>query len=104
MKRWLLFLTLSALSLFAEGQKKYASSSVFSTGKWVKISTEGQGIFKVTASFLKTAGYTSAISSSAIRLFGNGGAVLPESNGFQSVDDLGFDCLELRLEVDHALI
>jgi len=95
MKRWLLFLTLSALSLFAEGQKKYASSSVLSTGKWVKISTEGQGIFKVTASFLKTAGYTS-ISSSAIRVFGNGGAVLPESNGFQSVDDLVENTIEVK--------
>ena len=88
MKRWLIFLILSTLSLFAEGQKNYASTSVLATGKWIKISTQGQGVFKVTASFLKNAGVSQAIPSSTIRLFGNGGGVLSESNDFQSIDDL----------------
>ena len=88
MKRWLIFLILSTLSLFAEGQKNYASTSVLASGKWIKISAQGQGVFKVTASFLKTAGVSQAIPSSTIRLFGNGGGVLSESNDSQSIDDL----------------
>ena len=95
MKRWLLFLILSTLSLFAEGQKNYASTSVLATGKWIKISTQGQGVFKVTASFLKTAGVSQPIPSSTIRLFGHGGSVLSESNDFQPIDDL----IENEIEV-----
>ncbi len=95
MKRWVFFLVVLTLSLFAKGQKNYATASVLSTGKWIKIGTEGEGIFKVTASFLKNGGFTVPISSASIRLYGNGGAMLPESNRLPAPDDL----LENQIEV-----
>jgi hypothetical protein len=95
MKRWVFFLAVSTLSLFAKGQKNYATASVLSTGKWIKVGTEGEGVFKVTASFLAKAGFTAPISSASIRLFGNGGAMLPESNRLPAPDDL----LENQIEV-----
>ena len=95
MKRWVFFLAVSTLSLFAKGQKNYAATSVLSTGKWIKVGTEGEGVYKVTASFLAKAGFTAPISAASIRLFGNGGAVLPESNRHPAPDDL----LENQIEV-----
>ncbi|MEN9952572.1 MAG: type secretion system sortase PorU [Bacteroidota bacterium] len=88
MKRWVLFLAVLTLTPFARGQKNYATSSVLSAGKWIKVATDQQGVFKVTGAFLNQAGFTNPINSSSIRLFGHGGTVLPESNRVQTVDDL----------------
>ncbi|MFM1793889.1 MAG: type secretion system sortase PorU, partial [Bacteroidota bacterium] len=95
MKRWVIFLAVFIFALSAQGQKNYASTSVLSKGRWVKISTEGQGVFKITGSFLNEAGFTSPISSSVIQLFGQSGKVLPESNQVHLMDDL----VELQIEV-----
>ncbi|MEN9371514.1 MAG: type secretion system sortase PorU [Bacteroidota bacterium] len=88
MKRWVLFLAVLTLTPYARGQKNYVSSSVLSTGKWVKVAAGGQGIFKVTGSFLNQAGFSGSIATNSIRLFGHGGGVLPESNQVQTIDDL----------------
>jgi hypothetical protein len=88
MKRWVFFLMVLSLSPFVRGQRVYTTSSVLSSGNWVKIATEGQGIFKVTGSFLNQAGISSPIRSSSIGLFGHGGGVLPESNQAYKIDDL----------------
>jgi hypothetical protein len=88
MKRWVLFLTVLTITLSTRGQKNYASTSVLAKGKWIKIATEGQGVFKVTGSFLNQSGFASPISSAFIQLFGQDGRILPESNRFQAVDDL----------------
>lgn len=88
MKRWVLFLAVLTLTPFVRGQKNYAKSSVLSSGKWIKVATEHQGVYKVTGSFLNQAGYVSPITSSSIRIFGHGGKVLPESNSAETVDDL----------------
>lgn len=88
MKRWVLFLTVLTITLSTRGQKNYASTSVLSKGEWVKIATEGKGVFKVTGAFLNQSGFASPISSATIQLFGQDGKVLPESTTLQSVDDL----------------
>ncbi len=88
MKQWVFFLAILTFTLHAQGQRNYASSSVLSTGKWVKISTNGRGVYKVTGTFLKKAGFSGPINTSSIRLFGNGGSVLPESNNEKITDDL----------------
>lgn len=88
MKRWVFFLSILTFASIARGQKNYATSSVLSAGKWVKVATEGKGVFKVTGSFLNQAGFSAPITAASIRLFGHGGGVLPESNKTQSVDDL----------------
>lgn len=77
------------------GQRKYANSSVLSAGDWLKISVESSGIYKIAASDLKQAGFSGAISSAQIRLFGNGGRVLPESNADPVTDDLQENAIEI---------
>jgi len=70
-------------------QRVYKNSSVLATGDWYKISLKDAGVYKVDVPFLVKLGVnTSNLPSAAIRLFGNGGAMLPEAcNGFKN-DDL----------------
>ena len=88
MKRWFTMFALLGMVLFAEGQRRYAAVSVLSAGQWTKVSVDHQGIYKVSAAFLKNAVLTTAIPSANIRIFGTGGGVLPESNQQAIADDL----------------
>lgn len=87
MKKCMLLTALVVLVLGIRGQRQYASHSVLAIGSWVKISTTGQGVFKVSATDLRSAG-VGTIASAQLALFGSGGAVLPESNALESIDDL----------------
>ena len=95
MKKCLIFLALTGIFFVARGQRKYAENSVLSTGQWVKIAVDSPGIYKVTASDIKSAGISGSISSAQIRLFGNGGMVLPESNAVDVLDDLKENAIEM---------
>jgi hypothetical protein len=69
-------------------QRNYTSTSVLSAGNWFKIAVKEAGIYKVDVAFLNNLGITNPVSSSAIRLFGNGGQMLPENNAAARPDDL----------------
>jgi len=82
---------LSGLLSFFQGnsQRNYAPHSVLSTGSWYKLSAGKPGIYKIDLPFLNSLGInTSSLSSGSIRLFGNGGSMLAESNGGPWKDDL----------------
>lgn len=64
---------------------RYSANSVLSAGKWVKIRIPETGIYKLTDKFLKSVGFN---DPSKVRLFGYGGAVLPEQNIQDLPDDL----------------
>ena len=66
-------------------QDRYTRSSVLSEGKWVKIRIAESGIYKLTYSSLRSMGFN---DPSKVRLFGYGGAVLPETNLQDLADDL----------------
>ncbi len=95
MKRLFTMIALFGMVLFAEGQRRYAAASVLSTGQWTKVSVDHQGVYKVSASLLKTAGLTNAMPSANIRIFGTGGGVLPESNQATITDDLPEVAIEM---------
>ncbi|MFT3845560.1 MAG: type IX secretion system sortase PorU [Lacibacter sp.] len=70
-------------------QRTYHSNSVLASGSWYKISVKNTGVYKIDAAFLQSLGInTSNLSSSSIRLFGNGGQMLPEANIIARADDL----------------
>lgn len=96
MKRRFTLIALFGMVLFAEGQRRYTAASVLSTGSWTKVSVDHQGIYKISASFLKNAGLAGSIPSANIRIFGTGGGVLPESNQQAITDDLP----ELTIEMN----
>lgn len=82
----LVLILLSGLTLSA--QRTYSSNSVLNSGNWFKIATKGPGIYKIDLNFLAKLGINGNISTSSIRLFGNGGSMLDEKPGTAKIDDL----------------
>lgn len=83
-----LILTINALPLVTHSQQSYAAESVLASGNWYKIGITRQGVYKIDVGFLNNLGITGNIPSNAIRLFGNGGRMLPEANNTSRADDL----------------
>jgi hypothetical protein len=82
----ILFLSISVIGI---AQRTYTSNSVLSSGSWYKIAVKDPGIYKIDISFLNSLGInTNNLSSGSIRLFGNGGQMLAESNAGAWADDL----------------
>ncbi|MGZ3989908.1 MAG: type IX secretion system sortase PorU [Flavisolibacter sp.] len=83
--------TLAALLLFSvttRAQRVYKPASVLASGNWYKISVSTEGVYKLDGSFLASLGISGPIPSAQIRLFGNGGGMLPEANSQARADDL----------------
>ncbi|MFN3489797.1 MAG: type IX secretion system sortase PorU, partial [Emticicia sp.] len=79
----------------------YAQSSVLATGEWYKIATTRTGVHKIDATFLKDAGIDiTKVNPQNIRLFGNGGGVLPQANNTPRVKDLIENHIEIVGESD----
>lgn len=77
------------LSVKALAQRTYQPNSVLSSGNWYKIAIKDPGVYKIDLSFLNRLGInTSNIASNSVRLYGNGGQMLPEANATQRIDDL----------------
>lgn len=75
--------------LTARGQRSYTPHSVLATGTWYKIGVKEAGIYKIDLPLLQALGAgTGTVSSTAIRVFGNGGQMLPEANNQPRPDDL----------------
>ena len=70
--------------------KTTASPSVLAQGNWYKISVKERGVYKIDYSFLqsKLGIDPNQINPSHIRLYGNGGTLLPENNAAFRYDDL----------------
>lgn len=80
---------LSCLSGRLEAQRTYAPHSVLASGTWFKLAITEPGVYKIDIPFLNNMGLnTSNLVSSAIRLYGNGGSILSESNASHPPDDL----------------
>lgn len=65
------------------------TNSVLETGKWYKISVSNDGVYKISYSFLKQLGVdVDKINPKNIRIYGNGGGMLPKLNAAPRADDL----------------
>ena len=72
-------------------------SSVLAQGNWYKIATNKSGIYKLSFSSLESLGVNvNNLQTSALRLYGNGGGILPNLNSDFRHDDLvenaGYSC------------
>jgi hypothetical protein len=66
-----------------------ASNSVLSSGNWYKIGILNDGMYKITPAFLADMGIpVNSIDPRNIRIYGNGGGMLPEANNLFRFDDL----------------
>ncbi|HVG42025.1 MAG TPA: type IX secretion system sortase PorU, partial [Chitinophagaceae bacterium] len=75
-------------SAYGFTQRLYKSHSVLSTGNWTKIGVREGGVYKMDAAFLTSLGIGNNIQSTALRIYGNSGAALPEANNVRRIDDL----------------
>ncbi|MBO4499760.1 MAG: type IX secretion system sortase PorU [Bacteroidaceae bacterium] len=64
-------------------EERYSGSSVLSQGYWYKIRVRSTGVYRLTAAKLRAMGFD---DPSKVRLYGYGGALLPES-GLENMDD-----------------
>jgi len=79
----------------------HAQSSVLATGEWYKIATTRTGVHKIDATFLKDAGIDIAkLNPQNIRIFGNGGGILPQANNAPRAKDLTENFIEVVGEND----
>ena len=93
---FLIFLGVAILHAQLSAQRSYVSHSVLATGTWQKLAVSQSGIHKIDGSWLQSTGLTTLpIASGTIRLFGNGGEFLGESNSAPYTDDLA----EVAIEV-----
>ncbi|KPL14883.1 MAG: hypothetical protein AMS26_09220, partial [Bacteroides sp. SM23_62] len=65
--------------------RQYASRSVLASGKWVRIKVEKDGIYHLTWQQLSDLGISNPAN---VRIFGNGGGMLPVMNQDSRHDDL----------------
>jgi hypothetical protein len=69
--------------------KKYVSNSVLSSGSWYKLSVNTSGVYQLTYNDLIEMGVDPAsINPQDIKIYGNGGGMLPENNADSRIDDL----------------
>lgn len=72
----------------AQAQRNYKANSVLASGNWYKLAVSAEGVYKIDVPLLNSLGVTGNIPSGQIRLFGNGGAMLPEAGNSLPIDDL----------------
>ena len=102
-KNNLLFI-LAFITAFSYAQNKTVSTiknSVLSQGSWYKFAIDTTGIFKIDRSFLQNLGInTNEINPINIRIFGNGGELLPMINNIPRYDGLQENAIIVNGEED----
>jgi hypothetical protein len=79
----------------------YSENSVLAVGDWYRLKVHDEGVYKIIYDDLVQQGIdVSAIIPQNIRMFGNGGAVLPEGNWEYNDDDLIENAIYVEGESD----
>ena len=72
------------------------SNSVLSSGTWVKLAVNQTGVYKITAAQMSQYGLDPGqVNPAQVRLFGNGGGMLPRLNSKFRHDDLAENAIEV---------
>lgn len=82
---------------------QFATNSVLASGRWFKIGTTENAVYKIDYAFLQNLGINpSAIDPRNIQIYGNGGEILSEYNGDNHYDDLTENAIYVQGESDGA--
>ncbi len=91
--------TVSAAKQAKSTNANFVANSVLASGRWYKIAVTADGIYKIDQSFLTQLGMdVGGINPNNIRIYGNGGGMLPTLNSAPRIDDLS----EVAIEVSGA--
>ncbi|MFN0730075.1 type IX secretion system sortase PorU [Polaribacter gochangensis] len=93
-----LFLALMGFSALSFSQ---TTNSVLSNGNWYKFSVDTTGVFKIDVSLLQKMGINTAnLNPKNIKIYGNGGAMLPQKNSDFRYADLQENAIYIEGEDD----
>ncbi|TAF63767.1 MAG: T9SS C-terminal target domain-containing protein [Cytophagales bacterium] len=82
-------------------EQAIAQNTVLATGKWLKIGIYAENIYKITAKDLQKQGWdTRQINPKTLRMYGLGGAMLPQPNNINRPNDLQEQSLWIEGEAD----
>ena len=99
MKKKLLHIFLFSIIILS--QKTVAQNSVLAKGDWIKIGVISSGIHKLDANFLQKSGINlSQINPQNIKIYGNGGGMLPQANDLPRAKDLIENAISVEGEAD----
>ncbi|GGK62070.1 type IX secretion system sortase PorU [Rufibacter glacialis] len=85
----------------AATRRTYASRSVLATGDWFKIGVPASGMYKLDRAALQAMGVNlQNLNPRQLRLFGNGGGMLPQANSAPRPDDLVENAIWVQGEQD----
>lgn len=74
--------------------------SVLATGEWKKFSIEKSGVYKITKAFLKDIGFNVNVDPRTIKVYGNGGRMIPLLNSVPYPNDLTENAISFIGEQD----
>lgn len=80
---------------------RWAAHSVLAQGRWVRISVEREGIYRLTPERLREMGFT---DPARVKVYGYGGQLLPENFDFDSAEAVPDDLCEVPLCRDGAAL
>jgi hypothetical protein len=99
LKKILPYIFLFSVILFS--YKTVAQNSVLAKGDWIKIGIISSGIHKIDANFLQKSGLNLAqINPQNIKIYGNGGGMLPQANDANRAKDLIENAISVEGEAD----
>lgn len=76
------------------------SNSVLASGDWYRFYVEKSGVYKVTKDFLKNLGFNVNVDPRKIKIYGNGGRMLPLLNSTFYPNDLAENAIQFIGESD----
>ena len=76
------------------------SNSVLATGSWYRFYVEKSGVYKISKSFLQSLGFNVNVDPRNIKIYGNGGRMLPLNNSLPYSDDLVENAIQFSGEDD----
>lgn len=102
MRKYFLFFILIVFSF--QTTTAQVTNSVLFKGTWFKFSVDTTGVFKLDAAFLKKIGInTSEINPKNIKIYGNGGQMLPQKNSESRYNNLQENAIYVSGEDDGSL-
>ncbi|HEX8268434.1 MAG TPA: type IX secretion system sortase PorU [Flavobacterium sp.] len=76
------------------------SNSVLASGEWFRFYVEKSGVYKISKSFLQSIGVNVGADPRKIKIYGNGGRMLPLENSINYPEDLEENAILFQGEVD----
>ncbi len=76
------------------------SNSVLASGKWYRFYVEKSGVYKISKSFLQSLGFDVTVDPRTIKIYGNGGRMLPLLNSSPYPNDLVENAIQFVGEED----